>query len=374
MGVVELDDKHRQQDHDKEIQWNALFEVGNPGTKVASEEMKEKDVVNESDAQPSRKTRSTSSYKSVKSLKQLTSSSPETIASDTTYYGDGTDNLDDKRELYYSKELYPRASKPSNEQPSSDSDSEYGNPHSVDNVSSNSAIKPKFPPLQQIQYRSYKQSITLYHFAHDLLAVTTLSNGFARTKFGYVYTRMGPDPLADIKVAEGDETPPGMLEAVYMPNVFQGKGCALGVRFCEPKPSDKVWVEWLCFRQSIEHLVQACQVGGRILVFDKVGFVEKGNKDGRRGVTGNWEHRAWYESLYKGELRFVKLKLTWKNKERDRLDWESGGVQIEDESEGKEMRSVVKRKSRSWPAPSSFPPPKRMRMATPREVLLDGGY
>lgn len=109
--------------------------------------------------------------------------------------------------------------------------------------------------------------------------------------------------IRDFPVPEGDEMPPGRLEVAYLPNIFQGKGSAIGFRDHEHNT-----IEWLCFSNpSEEHIAKAQGQSGESL-FDKVAELEKGGK----GEKGHPEHRAWFESVQHGARKSVRLKLTWK--------------------------------------------------------------
>ncbi|KAF2743807.1 hypothetical protein M011DRAFT_471143 [Sporormia fimetaria CBS 119925] len=109
------------------------------------------------------------------------------------------------------------------------------------------------PPLQSVKYENWKHPILIYHYSHSLLPLSTLST-YLRTHINmhYVRTRTAPDPLVDVPVPSGDEIPPGCYEALYLPNVFHYKGCALGFRVGVGKEGAEGGIEWFCFRKPIE--------------------------------------------------------------------------------------------------------------------------
>jgi hypothetical protein len=174
-----------------------------------------------------------------------------------------------------------------------------------------SPLKEIPQPLHQIQYRTYRQPITLYHHNTRLLSIRGFRNRLTKADHGYVYSLISRDPLKDLATADGDKTPDACIEAVYMPNVFRdgvrkgrGQGCAIGLRF--QSEQGKMQVEWLCFRKPGRELVEQCRNGKGALVSDKVAEVKKVSK---QGCKGEGEHRDWWGSLEGGRIKDVRLKL-----------------------------------------------------------------
>jgi hypothetical protein len=180
-----------------------------------------------------------------------------------------------------------------------------------------SPLKEIPPPLRQIQYRSYKQPITLYHYNTRLLAIRDFRNRLTKANHGYVYSLISQDPLRDLDIADGDKTPDACIEAVYMPNLFRhgapkgrGQGCAIGLRF--QSEQGKMQVEWLCYWKAGRELVEQCRNEKGEVVFDKVAEVEKESKRGRKREGEHWD---WWRSLEGGKIKDVRLKLVLGEKE-----------------------------------------------------------
>lgn len=129
------------------------------------------------------------------------------------------------------------------------------------------------------------------------------------------------NPLRHFMTVEGDEIPPGCIEAAFLPSVLHGHGSALALR----NEHGSGTVEWFVFSGSIESFLSqlvfvdgiwSLQAGIHSddprKVFDLVGYTEKGLKT--RTVKGaNREHKGWHESLCAAEGVKKNLKLTWKN-------------------------------------------------------------
>jgi hypothetical protein len=137
-------------------------------------------------------------------------------------------------------------------------------------------------------------------------------------------------------VAEGDEIPSGCYEVAYLPNSFQNRGSALGFRIpgsVTDRPGGdarKGKIEWFCFETGVQEAIEAWMVkvatkhdnadeeGGVVPLFDRVAVLEKAATIKKGTVQGHKEHRNWYQALERAVYPVVKLKLTWRNKERDR--------------------------------------------------------
>jgi hypothetical protein len=91
-------------------------------------------------------------------------------------------------------------------------------------------------------------------------------------------------------------------------------------------------IAWYCFEKPVQEIVEMWKIevaeeaeeDGRedevsIALFDHVAILEKGPKAMRGTVQGYKEHREWFGALERAGYPVVKLKLTWKNKERDRV-------------------------------------------------------
>jgi hypothetical protein len=143
-------------------------------------------------------------------------------------------------------------------------------------------------PLKQLLYRNYKHTMIIYHYSTDLLPVSQFRKRLEATENSYSHNLIGPDPLHDFTVPEGDEVPPNCVEVGYLPGAFQNKGSALGFRDYVNNS-----VEWLCFRSPAEALIENAKGDSGQLLFDKVAYLEKDEKDER----GHAEHEAWFESV-----------------------------------------------------------------------------
>ncbi|KAF2260936.1 hypothetical protein CC78DRAFT_384061 [Lojkania enalia] len=173
--------------------------------------------------------------------------------------------------------------------------------------------------LQQLQYRSYRYPITIYHFSDYLMPFRDFKNGHQKSELGYVHSLIGPDPQYHMPVEEGDKLPPGRFEVAYLPNVFQHKGCAVGFR-------DGTFnkIEWLCFRSPIQTLLEEASAEWNEPVFDKVAILEKGGT----GVKGHPEHRRWFESVQNCRIKNVRLKLKLKGHNWDGCTSTVGGLVV----------------------------------------------
>jgi hypothetical protein len=109
------------------------------------------------------------------------------------------------------------------------------------------------------------------------------------------------------------------LEVAYLRNVFQGKGSAIGFR---DKQNNRI--EWLCFVQPAESLIEQARGPCGEKLFELIGVMPK---DGT-GEQGNREHREWFDSVPWGVRKPERMVLTWKNKERDRMEAIERGEQI----------------------------------------------
>ncbi|KAF1931210.1 uncharacterized protein M421DRAFT_2727 [Didymella exigua CBS 183.55] len=191
--------------------------------------------------------------------------------------------------------------------------------------------------LQVIQYRSYQRDIHIYHLRTHLLPLPVVRKAL-QSQEGYRDRLTSYDPLRYFDVIEGDEVPPGCIEAAYMPNIIRGYGSALALRAAGDLDSEAV--EWYVFSGPIDgsFLSQFVCADGKWglqlenssddprKVFDLVGYVEKGLKT--RTVRGaNREHKGWHDTLCASKPVKKKVKLTWKRF-------------------GKELRADHERKSR----------------------------
>jgi hypothetical protein len=201
-----------------------------------------------------------------------------------------------------------------------------------------SPLKEIPTPLDQIQYRSYKQPITLYHYNTLLLPIHNFCNRLTKPKYGYVHSLISHDAISDLAISDGDKTPELCVEAVYMPSVFResskgtGVGCAIGLRY---QGEEGMQVEWLCFRGPGRELIEECRNERGELVCDRVGEVEKMCK---QGCKGEGEHRDWWGSLEKGVVKEVRLRLVL------REEGKGDDVYAQKEMNGGEMESVAKRR------------------------------
>jgi hypothetical protein len=222
-----------------------------------------------------------------------------------------------------------------------------------------SPLKEIPPPLDQIQYRTYKHPITLYHYNMRLLPIRTFLNKLTKPEHGYVHSLISHDAISDLVIEDGDKTPESCIEAVYVPNVFHkgsrgpGVGCAIGLRY---RGEEGMQVEWLCFQGPVRELVEECKNERGELVCNRVGEVEKMCK---QGCKGEGEHRNWWRSLEKGVVKAVRLKLVLKEKKERGVGKGVMGDMVEDSglTEGKSDARIepVKKKRKtkrdSWPTP-----------------------
>lgn len=171
-----------------------------------------------------------------------------------------------------------------------------------------------------IQYRSYQRDIYIYHVRVHLLPLSAICRELQGQK-EYSGKLTGFDPLRYLTVQEGDETPPGWIEAALMPSVLHGRGSALALR-----SDQEAWkMEWLVFSGPIHDnvLSQITYAEGRLSletgldandprkVFDLVGYAEKGLIT--RTVKGaNVEHKGWHDSLSMANKSRTSLTLTWR--------------------------------------------------------------
>jgi hypothetical protein len=182
--------------------------------------------------------------------------------------------------------------------------------------------------LKQLQYRSYRHDIAIYHFQAYYTSIHNFRSILRRKEHGYVGVLLGVDHPGHYKaIIDGDEIAEGCIEAGYLYNVFQNGGSALG--FCM---GNNV-IEWLCFDRDIKASLLdkiAIETPMSQMLFDYVGSVEKGIVKPR--VKGaDLEHKGWYESLLKAERPPAMLKLSWatfrtelmREYERKRRDYET---------------------------------------------------
>ncbi|KAF2704733.1 hypothetical protein K504DRAFT_537752 [Pleomassaria siparia CBS 279.74] len=176
-------------------------------------------------------------------------------------------------------------------------------------------------PLKLVSYWRYKSPIALYHLSTPIIPTSTIRRALTQNNKTFVHTLLGPDPLQDVLVPEGDETPLGNIEVIYLPNIFQGKGSAVGFRDTSKiKDGVGVKVEWLCFQSCVGPILENARAQHGEEGLDKVGFVEKGISNRAKGIKTNREHKSWVWSIRDAKLKPVKLKLTWKNKEKERME------------------------------------------------------
>ncbi|KAF1837703.1 hypothetical protein BDW02DRAFT_627802 [Decorospora gaudefroyi] len=164
--------------------------------------------------------------------------------------------------------------------------------------------------LKQIQYHKYHHDIPIYHTSQPPPTHLT------RRSHGYVAQLLSTDPLHNKPVTDGDEIPAGCMEVVYLVDVFQHGGSAVGYRVGGDV------VVWLCFEGDVRGSVLG--EGG----FDLVGFVWR--PEGKK-VRGS-EHRAWNVALRSAGRRPVRLRVSWRRFESEML--------VEEERKRKRERVV----------------------------------
>ncbi|PSN72119.1 hypothetical protein BS50DRAFT_657936 [Corynespora cassiicola Philippines] len=167
---------------------------------------------------------------------------------------------------------------------------------------------PRQTPGVQLQYRSYLHPMSIYHVSIAIMPLKELFYHLKNSEIGFLRTMIGEDPPSS--PAEGDETPFGSIEVIYMPLVLAKGGSSLGFRITDGK---KKTIEWLCFGGPVQDRIEGMEKDGH-RVFDFVAKLEKSDSPKRGVVSGHKEHRDLFESLEYGELRLFNLKLTWRNK------------------------------------------------------------
>lgn len=191
---------------------------------------------------------------------------------------------------------------------------------------------PRGMKLKQIQFRSYLPDIAIYHFQAYYLTLPKFRSLLTRKQHGYVATLLGVDPMLNLSIPDGDETPHGCIEVGYLPGVFQHGGSALGFRVGGGV------AEWLCFDRpmSVEVLqgldIDVQSPTGAMVLFDLVGTLAKGIST-RRVRGAHQEYKLWFDSLARAGHRRVKLQLRWRafGKEATRDCRERRGEMGEDE-------------------------------------------
>lgn len=171
-----------------------------------------------------------------------------------------------------------------------------------------------------LQYRSYQRDVHIYHLHLRRLSLPMIRKALQSQK-AYRDKLTSFDPIQNCSVVEGDEMPPGCIEAAYMPSILHGHGSALALRSDENTGR----VEWYIFSEAIHDSLLSqivCKEDHWMLqsgvnaddhrkVFDLVGYAEKGLKT-RTVRNANREHKGWYDSLCNAKEGKKKLKLTWK--------------------------------------------------------------
>ncbi|KAL5121404.1 hypothetical protein ACEQ8H_000475 [Pleosporales sp. CAS-2024a] len=189
----------------------------------------------------------------------------------------------------------------------------------------------------QIQYRSYQQTVQIYHFRTCLLSVPQFTDLLMRyPEFGYLDTLVGPDTQISLFRPAGDEVPEDCIEVAYLPNVMTTQpksrhhGHALGFRIPNGHNNTKAHaIKWFLFDRPIQAMILESWVrvqGGTATiyalpptsihdtssrVFDRVAELWKGTKEKvvRKAFQ---EHFDWHGSLLHATTQSRHhLKLTW---------------------------------------------------------------
>ena len=180
--------------------------------------------------------------------------------------------------------------------------------------------------LQIIQYRSYQRNISIFHLRLHLLPLDIVRKALQSQK-EYVDRLTSFDPLRYLTTVEGDDIPPGCIEAAYVPGIVHGHGSALALR----SDQEDGKVEWFIFSGPIDDTCLSRIVLDNGIwslqqtrvdkddprkLFDLVGCSEKGLKT--RTVRGaNREHKGWHDSLCAAEEVKKSVKVTWKGFGKD---------------------------------------------------------
>jgi hypothetical protein len=152
----------------------------------------------------------------------------------------------------------------------------------------------------------------------DLLPLALIRKALQSQEFVNRLTSF--DPLRYFTLVEGDETPPGCIEAAYLPSILHSHGSALALRsnqeegrvewFVFSGPVDEA-LSYLIFKDGSWNAQSAVDPDDPPKLFNLVGYVEKGLKT--RTVRGaNREHKGWYDSLCAADEGKKTIKLTWK--------------------------------------------------------------
>ncbi|KAH9878148.1 hypothetical protein J1614_003365 [Plenodomus biglobosus] len=108
-------------------------------------------------------------------------------------------------------------------------------------------------PRPSKPYANYHHTIQIFHYASRHLPLPLFQRLLTRTIHGYITTLFSADPLHNQPIPEGDETPRGCTEVVYLPSIFYADGSALGFRTGAAPGGDGLdRVEWLCFSGPVD--------------------------------------------------------------------------------------------------------------------------
>lgn len=232
----------------------------------------------------------------------------------------------------------------------------FHDPHPALTAAQEKRLRLPLGHYQKIKYQNYKYTIPIYHYSFYILPLATLLNTFRRAVNGFHHTNITVDPLHHVKCAPGDEPPPGRIEVVYLGNVFRtskgcrGEGSAIGFR-----DKSKNRVEWVCFTEPSDHLIESARGPRGEILFDLVAKVDKraseGKGKGNHAVStkGCDEHREWYENVTSGIRKTERVVLTWKNKEREMREAIASGDEVSRESWFVKHRKVG-RSAEEWEA------------------------
>lgn len=176
--------------------------------------------------------------------------------------------------------------------------------------------------LKQLQYRSYKYTISIYHYDPLQLSVRGFESMLTRKEHNFVSRLVSSDPIANQPLPEGDDVPDDKIEVAYLPSAFQNRGCALGFRIPIPPNAPlftEAKIEWLCFTRPVTSIITAIsdKNGKYPRLFDWVADLSKGARAKTGTVAGHREHRIWFEALKEARYPKIKLNLTWNDQMRD---------------------------------------------------------
>ncbi|KAF2848339.1 hypothetical protein T440DRAFT_401560, partial [Plenodomus tracheiphilus IPT5] len=199
--------------------------------------------------------------------------------------------------------------------------------------------------LLQRKYNNYTSTLQIFHYASSHLPLESFTRLLTRKAHGYIATLYSSDPLRNKPAPEGDETPIGCTEVIYLPSVFHvhgpTDGSALGFRTGAAEEGALAnTVQWLCFSRPVDTRIlfkikiprrtvngrKKRRVNGGKL-FHHVGDLEKEvvkMKRVRNGESGDrGEYWGWWAALKQAGHPRRRVGISWRGFGRDlKAYWE----------------------------------------------------